>query len=637
MDGASRRRESVVGVAEARGGASVAAAFDAASAHVFRVRTTLTTSVRADGRNAEACIEAKAKLRRDAIMDALVADRALIDQEGARQRGAVDRAFAGARQKALDTGAAKADDALGLGRSFSHRYAGHRAADGALGDGGNYHRERQAARSAAATALAEAAAAGIRDLGGELAAALLVEKIQVIAVLEARVAAAHAMVEAAADRALREGEAARTAALHTLTEGQAKVDTLLSAQHRWRSAQLAADGRACDAAIAATAEVAGTGVHSQRTAERRRLGQALAQRLGRAPAESVAASAAESRTGLAHTARRVMEQQAHLARGLAQDSAASYSRAAMDVGARVSVIVAGVHGHFMTALEGSETRWRDAVAHAVGSLRADGEALTERMLGPHLQITQEAFAAQLDRCLGEISYKIPIAAEKAADGVQTATQPLASAAASVAAAVIGTVAIGALTASGVGLVAGLFAAACVGAATAGAKQLGVDAINGKMSSWQTYAGEMGVGALGGVLQYATGTYGAKWGEELSGVAKKAMEALATPVGAALKDGAVEFGGEALKAAVDPTKDFDAGAAATAAMGAMLGGAVGAGMGQPVKGATQAASDAGAALAAGQKAAGPVSDAVGSGVGEAVKLGAVATRAPAAQEPRGVRQ
>ncbi|HAX85355.1 MAG TPA: hypothetical protein DCY91_03595, partial [Cyanobacteria bacterium UBA11370] len=91
-------------------------------------------------------------------------------------------------------------------------------------------------------------------------------------------------------------------------------------------------------------------------------------------------------------------------------------------------------------------------------------------------------------------------AKEAADQVQPAWKSVVKVLIDIVITVAVTVAIAALAASGVGLVAAIGLAALIGAGGALLKQGANDLIDGKMSSWQTYATQAGFGAVGGVLQ-----------------------------------------------------------------------------------------------------------------------------------------
>jgi adenosine deaminase len=91
-------------------------------------------------------------------------------------------------------------------------------------------------------------------------------------------------------------------------------------------------------------------------------------------------------------------------------------------------------------------------------------------------------------------------AKEAADQVQPAWKSVVKVLIDIVITVAVTVAIAALAASGVGLVAAIGLAALIGATGALVKQGANDLIDGKLSSWQTYATQAGFGAVGGVLQ-----------------------------------------------------------------------------------------------------------------------------------------
>ena len=91
-------------------------------------------------------------------------------------------------------------------------------------------------------------------------------------------------------------------------------------------------------------------------------------------------------------------------------------------------------------------------------------------------------------------------AQEAADQVQPAWKSVVKVLIDIVITVAVTVAIAALAASGVGLVAAIGLAALIGATGALVKQGANDLIDGKLSSWQTYATQAGFGAVGGVLQ-----------------------------------------------------------------------------------------------------------------------------------------
>ena len=100
-----------------------------------------------------------------------------------------------------------------------------------------------------------------------------------------------------------------------------------------------------------------------------------------------------------------------------------------------------------------------------------------------------------------------------------------------------TVAIVALAASGVGIVALIGLAALIGAAGALVKQGANDLIDGKMSSWQTYAQQAGIGAVSGILQ-AVGLRGA---DKVAGLLTNRLAQNAARVGIeGLSDTAVDI-------------------------------------------------------------------------------------------------
>jgi len=128
--------------------------------------------------------------------------------------------------------------------------------------------------------------------------------------------------------------------------------------------------------------------------------------------------------------------------------------------------------------------------------------------------------------LSELRSQIDTKANEAADKVQPAWKGIVKIIIDVVVTVAVTVAIAALAASGVGLVAAIGLAALIGAAGALVKQGANDLIDGKMSSWQTYATQAGFGAAGGVLQLV----GLRGAEKASGLLTNKLAQNAARVG-----------------------------------------------------------------------------------------------------------
>lgn len=139
-------------------------------------------------------------------------------------------------------------------------------------------------------------------------------------------------------------------------------------------------------------------------------------------------------------------------------------------------------------------------AQMVSDVESRGKGVLDNLKSKLETSTQQLGEGLNNVVTSELPGKIDEVAAAEAAKVQPAWKGLVKTIIGVVIAVVVTVAIIALAASGVGLPAAIGLAALIGAAGGLLQTASSDLIDGKMSSWQEYAKSAGVGAATGVLQ-----------------------------------------------------------------------------------------------------------------------------------------
>jgi hypothetical protein len=179
-------------------------------------------------------------------------------------------------------------------------------------------------------------------------------------------------------------------------------------------------------------------------------------------------------------------------------AAAGQATASVDaaIAQNQSAIINGIdqaRAQVQSQAQGAKTQITGQHATTVAAIQASTTAVTQLENGLRGSLKGSDKNPSIEKAIDD-------KAKEAADQVQPAWKSVVKVLIDIVITVAVTVAIAALAASGVGLVAAIGLVALIGATGALVKQGANDLIDGKLSSWQTYATQAGFGAVGGVLQ-----------------------------------------------------------------------------------------------------------------------------------------
>jgi len=223
----------------------------------------------------------------------------------------------------------------------------------------------------------------------------------------------------------------------------------------------------------------------------------------------IADARTEVETGITNAAQEIVQQSQQTVGSLntlGQQAASSGAAVVQELSTSIAQAVQSASQTFSQLQIGHTNAVKASADKVTGEFKQMTGDVEQKLDGVIQNLTQklDESAGQLENglrgSLGNLRSEIPKKAQEAADKVQPAWKSVVKVLIDIAITVAVTVAIAALAASGVGLVAAIGLAALIGAAGALVKQGANDLIDGKMSSWKTYATQAGFGAVGGVLQ-----------------------------------------------------------------------------------------------------------------------------------------